>query len=307
MRLTKESIMIAVIAVMMVGCVRHDYGVSHGAIRGAYEYLMREADSNLDNNDKVVVMEEKYRVSMSGYQKNNIIDGLSNDDLESLYGSSNIVAFYTQKPGYVYDMKRDVDALRKRHLASERHYRDLYGAYVSARMFDEAKGLLEQYNLPGVEKIPKVNALPSVEGLPRAFLVDDKSHSLNLRSIDIKNGVNIVVVAHPLCHFSTQAIRYIYADNALRELFDQYALWLVPPSREIEFDLIRAWSLSHAKESTMIAYSREDWPMISSWNTPTFYFLKDGKVVDVVVGWPKQGNGVALRAALRKAGLEPGK
>jgi hypothetical protein len=52
-----------------------------------------------------------------------------------------------------------------------------------------------------------------------------------------------------------------------------------------------------------IAYAGDDWPEVRIWQTPTFIFLKDGKVTGKVIGWPKEGNSEALRREMLKLGL----
>jgi hypothetical protein len=51
------------------------------------------------------------------------------------------------------------------------------------------------------------------------------------------------------------------------------------------------------------AYKREEWPMIERWETPVFYFFRDGRVVGKVIGWPVAGRKNEIRRSLRRAGL----
>lgn len=54
-----------------------------------------------------------------------------------------------------------------------------------------------------------------------------------------------------------------------------------------------------------IAFSarREDWPFVDDWSSPTFYFLRQGKLVAKVTGWPKEGRRAEFSAALHQLGL----
>jgi hypothetical protein len=54
-----------------------------------------------------------------------------------------------------------------------------------------------------------------------------------------------------------------------------------------------------------VVFKREAWPMIDSWETPTFYFLEHGVVRAKVQGWPKEGHRSELLAGLQKIGLAP--
>lgn len=284
-------------------CVKsfHDDSI----ISNKYNSLVKIANSDKDGRLKIGEIKSKYDYSFIKYQNDSRLDGLSDDDLELLYRSSNVAAFFVQNFRYVEYMRIDIEALQKRGLAYDRHYLDLYESYISLRMFGRAVELLNDHKLKYAEKIPHITVSQKNKSGPRVFVVDRKAGELKLQSVGIKDGIKIVIVSHPLCHFSKNASDYIAANAFLKGFFDQHAIWLVPPSRKIEFDLIGEWSLNHQKGSTMLAYGREDWPMITSWDTPTFYFLKDGNVVDVVAGWPKEGNQAALWAALHKVGLYP--
>lgn len=43
--------------------------------------------------------------------------------------------------------------------------------------------------------------------------------------------------------------------------------------------------------------------MLDRWETPTFYFFRQGKVVAKVVGWPGRGRKPEVRSALKLVGL----
>ena len=43
--------------------------------------------------------------------------------------------------------------------------------------------------------------------------------------------------------------------------------------------------------------------MVERFETPTFYFLDHGTVIDTVVGWPPAGNLDAIRRGLRRINL----
>jgi hypothetical protein len=50
-------------------------------------------------------------------------------------------------------------------------------------------------------------------------------------------------------------------------------------------------------------YRESERPEIDSWNMPTFYFLREGRVVAKVSPW--QGQREAVLAGFRKLGLAP--
>ena len=112
----------------------------------------------------------------------------------------------------------------------------------------------------------------------------------------------MVVISHPLCHFSRNAMAAIEADPALSKAMAR-SLWLAPVDRKLNLEVIRQWNGEHPEHPMVIAFDRAEWPDFDSWSTPMFYFLRDGKLVSVVEGWPSEGNKEALLKAAEQIGL----
>jgi hypothetical protein len=117
--------------------------------------------------------------------------------------------------------------------------------------------------------------------------------------VEPKNANFVVVVAHPLCHFSQNAISAIAADPELSAGLKQ-AIWLAPPDGNLRLDVFRNWNRIHPLQRMAIAYTKTEWPSIDSWETPTFYFFRKGELVGKVAGWPVSGHSQELREQLRK-------
>jgi hypothetical protein len=65
----------------------------------------------------------------------------------------------------------------------------------------------------------------------------------------------------------------------------------------------QSWNQTHPGQEITLAYRDAEWPMITRWGTPDFYFLKDGVVRAKVFGWPPGGRKAQLVAALHEVGL----
>ena len=76
----------------------------------------------------------------------------------------------------------------------------------------------------------------------------------------------------------------------------------------LDYDVLEAWNTAHTDQSIVLARHKADWPMIDSWETPSFYLLHDGQEVAQFSGWPREGNWSQLHALLAKrhaGGSEP--
>lgn len=223
-------------------------------------------------------------------------------DLELVFRAANASAFHAQRDRDVDMLAWAFAELEARKAAGEKHVRDVAGALVAARRFDEARELAGRYaSLTGLEALPRVHGGNQTDGPSVLAVMDDGS--LTRESLDLGTAAQILVVAHPLCHFSRNAVAAIEGDPALRGIFLGHSRWLAPVDRKLHVDVLRNWNTTHPIARHSIAYRRQEWPGVDSWNTPTFYFLRDGKVVARVDGWPHEGHRQELLEAAAAIGL----
>jgi hypothetical protein len=244
---------------------------------------------------------DRYRALISPYQTTAAVAKLRNEDLALLFQSAYVTFFYTVSPGPLDDMQLDLAEIHRRGIAHTGEDAKVYASLIEIRYFAQAQAFAKLYPRALTEAVPVVADDRTRQG-PTALLVEAGGSKLVRRSVDFRNR-QIVVVSSPLCHFSQRAIRSIESDADLRPLFHDHAVWVVPPDQSTPFTTVAQWNRLHPHESMAVAYRREEWPMIDLWETPVFYFLRDGRVVSKVVGWPIAGRKAEIRRSLKRAGL----
>lgn len=232
------------------------------------------------------------------------VSGLESMELRLLFRATNVVTFYGARTKDVHRFKLVLDELWKRGEATDHDVMDVYGALLSLRRFDEARELANAYEFDPPEPLPDMtDGLSAADGTPTVYLVSPSGRRLTRTSIDMDHGAKIIVISHPLCHFSRNAMEFIKGAPVLDAVFARNALWVAPVDRNINFDVLQGWNKSHPDSAHVLAHSRNEWPYLDSWSTPTFYFMKDGILIDKVVGWPSDDQGQKLVDAATKAGL----
>jgi hypothetical protein len=232
------------------------------------------------------------------------LDRVADKDLELLYRAASLVEYDTLDAKYLPDMQSYLDALQRRNVASHREMVRMYQALVSARKLAEAGELARHHPHPEMPALPALrDASGTAGGLPTELVLDLDRHELVRRSVDLHQAALIVVVGHPSCHFTQNAVRAIQADSVLGEVFRAHAVWLAPQESAFGWDQLEQWNRSHPGQELAIAFRRDEWPAIDTWNLPTFYFFKDGALRAKFFGWPEQGRWAELRSALRQIGL----
>lgn len=225
---------------------------------------------------------------------------LSIDDVETLFKAAQTVTFYAS-PKYVDEQRRWLDELERRQLATPQHYRQMYESLVAARRFDEVRTLSDRRPENAFAPLPViVDRATTTRPTLLALSLDD--HTL-VRQPAVKPNPGILVVFSPLCHFSEDAVTAIQSDSELSRLFDKNTLWLMPPTGQIELDELRTWLSQHPWKNVGIAWLADEWQDIDLSATPQFYFIRDDRIVDVVTGWPAEGQKAELLQAARKSKL----
>lgn len=240
-----------------------------------------------------------------GHVNDAAIDELSNNDLKIYFNASRLVVFFTRDPSDLALLESAFLALESRGLATRRDVETLFGAYVRLRSFDRASELAMRYREAGLEPLPRFSGLDDTFDRPTVLELQGKDLVSRVAVGVPSHGPYVVVAAHPLCHFSADAVRAIQQHPEIADLFKGRTLWLMPQDGQMNIDVVRDWNREYPDYAMRWAYRTSDWPMIKRWATPNFYFYRDGELVDTVIGWPPEGNREALLAAFARIGLSP--
>lgn len=225
---------------------------------------------------------------------------MDSQDLATLFNAANIAHAYSIQATHLQAMQRAFGELQARGLVEQRSFSDMHAALMASRQFEQASALEKTFPQWNVEPAPTL-ATSSSSG-KTALAVQESGNTLTRTTLAVDQGARVVVISHPLCHFSRNAMAAIEADPALSKAMAR-SLWLAPVDRKLNLDVLQQWNREHPEHPMVIAFDRAEWPNFDSWSTPMFYFLRDGKLVSVVEGWPSEGNKEALLKAANQIGL----
>jgi hypothetical protein len=119
---------------------------------------------------------------------------------------------------------------------------------------------------------------------------------LTRQALDL-TGTRLVVTASHGCGFSRTAAADIAADPVLGPAFARRATWLMLPPGAEGIDGAIAWNRLFPQAPPRLMYGRDAWPHFADWRTPVFHVLRDGRIVDALVGWPRD-DGTAREALI---------
>lgn len=264
---------------------------------------LERATRHLPERARIAVVSMSYRGLFATIRQGMTLDDLDHRGVEVLYRAARLAAFHTYDDEHVRDMASALGALQERGRAAHHHYLRMYETFVGARMLTEARALATQHPSPEMEVLPALRADELTAGHPTEWVVDPDEHVLRRRSVDIPEAGHVVVITTPRCHFALAAMRDIEADPVLRRVLAKHATRLAPQDTRLDVEAIQRWNRDHPEQAISLVFRRDEWPMVDSWATPTFYVLENGAVTAKVEGWPREGRRAELLAALRHAGL----
>jgi hypothetical protein len=223
------------------------------------------------------------------------LDSVSTGDLSLELKARLDIGFYDPSPAGAAMARNLADALERRGSLTPADRVEVHGLLVSARLFKEAAIYRARVPLDGMEVLPPL--LGEASGRAYWTIGEDGMSPVHLGADALER--RLVVVSHPLCGFSRNALVALESDEDLKRVLPGNTLFLAPQFGKVYPDIMKRWGKEHPRVAIHIVHQADGWPEISHWNTPNFYAIKHGKVIGRVEGWPaQQGNKVALMKLL---------
>src|SRR5690606_13891565 len=104
---------------------------------------------------------------------------------------------------------------------------------------EAADALARAHPDAGIAPLPERHDDPSfVAGASAVWALSDDGTQLTRRAVPIGRGLHIVVVSHPQCHFSRNAVAAIARDPELKAAFAEHGHWITPLLRQEDFEVL---------------------------------------------------------------------
>lgn len=265
------------------------------AVRYAHWQQAVRDSMDLAPGPRLRAARDVYEKDLGKFARAATVDGLAVDDLRLLYRAASAMTLMTHDDRYLATSEHAFDELERRKRACAFDSGTQYRLLVALRRFDAARSFAKHHPTQSFEALPTLSRDPNCCDAASPKLLSIKAHGeLQMAAATLKSAT-IVVVGHPLCHFSQNAIRDIEADGALADALKRYWIWVAPQDGLLASDAFEQWNRSHPSAPMSIVYRQSEWPMPGIWETPTFYFVKNGSIAAQIHGWPKEGHLRELR------------
>jgi hypothetical protein len=231
-----------------------------------------------------------------------VLRASSESSLHLRLADARMATFYHPDANATDAMLAVVAELHRRGAATREDLVKTRNALLAARRFDDALEFGGTYPGAALAPLPRfVDAGDVPRGRPSVWR-ETAAGRFDRVGLDL-GPAQVLVMAG--CHFSGDAAREIAADPVLGPAFRAHATWLgMPPGNEDPAD-VAEWNRAHPQAPMLTLYDRDEWPMFPQWRMPTFFVMRDGRIIGSVVGWKPADAREALIAMLREAGLLP--
>lgn len=255
--------------------------------REFFEYINNIIRSEENSNKISANIEDKYNVIFNKNFTSKKIKNISATDLENLFQITREAVFYTKEPQQAENMALIIEQLQSRKKATTQHFEEMYYTYVLTRRIKEAEKLKNDHpELKLSKNFIFIENEIIEKDTPSLWRVID-GNTFERKKININSGVKILLVAHPNCHFSNNAIKDISSNQNLMKTLLKYLILIVPQSRNFYPEEIYTWNKNNQNFPMYISHIDKEFNMIDYWGTPSFYFIKNGILISTMVGWPR--------------------
>ncbi len=274
---------------LLTGCVSREAGVRHiaGKIQDV-EFVRRLVD----------ISRPAARLRDSELAESRLRT-YSDETIERLYQALAHVTFFLAEQHRYVRLQQDVLSEKtRRHTRNRGDVKDMYKAYVGARLFDEARELRSispEGEFPTIPEIVIASGVPAMARW-RAYDVSDLGRTARLIELPLERGTSVVLTMWTGCSVSERALTDILNDGEFAERFRAHGLLLTE-----RFDAVgvEKWKEHFKFSDVYIANKASDFPGLNFLASPQFFFLKGGKVVYEFRGWSSHEDS-RTRASLRR-------
>lgn len=194
--------------------------------------------------------------------------------------------------------------LQRRQAVTDSAWRSRLAGHLASNDWEAARQLAADpaaAQALGPRELPRqVHADPTLAAHPSAWAFEFEQQALRQQRLDVEQGPRIVFQFATGCPFCPRAAQAIQADERLSRLFKRCGALLSPVDGNFDLVDFARWQ---GKHSFLPALLVTDWSWLEEGaprSFPSFLFLKDGKLVETLRGWPPEGRADELIQALKK-------
>jgi hypothetical protein len=209
---------------------------------------------------------------------------------------------YAHRETYKEAMGGTLAELHRRGIQDADEVDSYYDGLFAAREFDAARQLKAEYAGLSFRDYARFDTRQDIDSSKPAGFAPIDDGRLSLSNIDLPSDGGYVVVVIG-CHIARDAAQAIAANKGLADaMAADRVLWLLT-DLELSQQSLNDWKQEFPEFKAMISYNNEKWTDVDFSASPAFHFFRDGKLVEIQVGWDGPSSESSLIRSLKAIGL----
>jgi hypothetical protein len=219
--------------------------------------------------------------------------------IRTLFDAASKAAFYANDAYHAQRMHQLFDRLKASGVVDIGRGADVYRSYIAAEEFAAARAFAARNPSLALTPLPDIHS-QEVRGGLQEWRIASADGALSSAPFSLPPGPFMMVAASNHCHFSLDSMRALEGTPYLATLAPR-TRWLLRIGRDTDFREIGQWNQSYPDFPLSVVRHATNWKQIDSWDTPTFYFFHNARLVYKFSGWPKEGNFAELQRGMDAA------
>ncbi len=224
--------------------------------------------------------------------------GYSDKAINSIYDALLTMSLYLpDEEAYAARLESAFDEKVRRGKYAGDEVERMFNVFTMSGLFNKAVSVKQEFPGTSLPEVPEIIAADSSSAGWWAYEVSAEGKKAILRSLP-KSGQRLIMVMYPGCEFAEMAADAIFADPELGPIFRANGVMLTRKFEPVDVDLIKK---RYNFNAVYIARKSGDFPGISLLRiSPTFYFVKDGQILDKFSGWSNEDGGAYTKNKIRE-------
>lgn len=247
-----------------------------------------ERDQDL-GDDRVSALVGAYYAELPETVRKLDCGAVETNTLDDLFVAAHLIAFHAPRAEFVDQLSCLYGAIEAGGATTNVHQRRLYGVLVKSRRFDEANRMRARYGL----QVPELPRLNEVQGNGPHVMALAGENDVALVPWEASARWAVIAVVHPRCSPSKRALENIMRDPDLG-WFRQRLTLLMPAGPAWLQDEMRKWNALHPSHPMAAEIPSHGIQGVRTDETPLFFLMKEGNVVDMLQGWPDDATKISV-------------
>lgn len=223
----------------------------------------------------------------------------STAQLKSAWYAALWAGFYTTEVKYLNDQLECYESISAKGALISYEIENTFTALLRYRRFEQADEMRERHPSHEFPSLPKFTDFQS-EGPSIIRIIEQPEVAFERHAVHLPDSRAIVVISAAGCQFSRRAIQAIQADPYLRQAFSG-SLWMTPPDDLTQYHRIIDWNEKYSDIAELtVVYAPQEFPLFDMQQSPTFYFLNDGEIVETMIGWDDSIQPALVESVLKR-------